>query len=82
MKTYYINDKEVTREIFILKIVKAISDKEPSNTLELRNNIYSEVNKFIGYKEKQPDNFTLALDFENQFHIIEKENSKSVQKNV
>lgn len=78
MKTYYINDKEVTREIFILKIVKAISDKEPSDTLELRNNIYSEVNKFIGHKDKQVDNFTLALDFENQFHIIEKENSKSV----
>lgn len=78
MKTYYINDKEVTREIFILKIVKAISDKEPKNTLELRNNVYSEVNKFVGHKDKQAENFTLALDFENQFHIIEKENSKSV----
>lgn len=82
MKTYYINDKEVTREIFILKIVKAISDKEPNNTLELRNNIYSEVNKFIGHRDKEEENFTIALDFENQFHIIEKENSKSVQKNV
>ena len=82
MKTYYINDKEVTREILILKIVKNISDKEPKNTLELRNNIYSEVSKFVEHKDKQEENFTLALDFENQFHIIEKENSKSVQKNV
>jgi len=82
LKTYYINNKEVTREIFILNIVKYISDKEPKNTLELRNNIYSEVNEFIGHRDKEEENFTITFDLENRFHIIEKENSKSVQKNV
>lgn len=78
MKTYYINDKEVTREIFILKIVKFISYKEPTNNLELRNNTYSEINKFVGHKDIQAENFTITFDLENRFHIIEKENSKSV----
>ena len=80
-KTYYINHKEVTRELFIFGLVRVISDGKPNNSVSLRNKIYSEVNSFISIKEKEPDNFTISIDLENLFHIIEKkENLESEKK--
>ncbi len=81
-KTYFINHKEVKREQFVLGLVKVISDKETNNSVSLRNNIYLEVNSFISIKDKEPDNFTIIIDHENRFHIIEKkENQDAFQKN-
>ena len=71
MKLFFINEKNVNKEVMILGIVNVLSSKEQDNSLELRNNLYKEVTKVVNEKEILPGNFTLSLDPDMLFHIMD-----------
>ena len=71
MKTYYIDTKQVNKEIFILDMVESISKGISENTLKIRNELYAEITKVIDTHTNTKGDFIVLTTSEKEFRIKE-----------